>query len=293
MVSPTRRRETVQQVRREMPQVSERRACQVIGQPRGTQRYASKLPNKDKRVVQRMLELVRRRPRFGYRRIGALLRQEDEFAKINVKHVYRLWRQEGLKVPQTQRKTRRLGSSDQGVVRRRAEHVNHVWCYDFVKDQTLDGRPLKFLPIEDEYTRECLALEVARSITAADVIQVLQYLFEVRGAPQFIRSDNGPEFISDAMADWAGTRTGLFYIPPGSPWHNGYVESFNSRLRDECLNINSFYSLLHAQVVIGGWKTEYNHDRRHSSLGYLAPVDYARQCTHQSETDDSHSDRTE
>ena len=108
-----------------------------------------------------------------------------------------------------------------------------------------------------------------------------------------LRSDNGPEFISDAMADWAGTRTGLFYIPPGSPWHNGYVESFNSRLRDECLNINSFYSLLHAQVVIGDWKTEYNHDRRHSSLGYLAPVDYARQCTHQLETDDSHSDRTE
>ena len=276
MVSPTRRRETVQQVRREMPQVSERRACQVIGQPRGTQRYAPKVPDKDKRVVQRMLELVRRRPRFGYRRIGTLLRKEDEFARINVKRVYRLWRQEGLKVPQKQRKTRRLGSSDQGIVRRRAQHVNHVWCYDFVKDQTVDGRPLKFLPIEDEYTRECLALEVARSITATDVIQVLQYLFEVRGAPQFIRSDNGPEFIAHAIKKYlADSGVGTLYIEPGSPWQNAYIESFNSRFRDELLNCELFTSVREAQVISSDYRLDYNHHRPHSSLGYVTPAEFA------------------
>ncbi|MFS0506747.1 IS3-like element ISAar43 family transposase, partial [Lactiplantibacillus plantarum] len=170
---------------------------------------------------------------------------------------------------------------------------NLVWAVDFQFDADEQGRPIKICSIVDEHTRECIGGLVERSITADRLTAHLEDLVAVRGAPAVLRSDNGPEFISDAMADWAGTRTGLSYIPPGSPWHNGYVESFNSRLRDECLNINSFYSLLHAQVVIGDWKTEYNHDRRHSSLGYLAPVDYARQCTHQLETDDSHSDRTE
>lgn len=146
--------------------------------------------------------------------------------------------------------------------------------------------------IVDEHTRECIGGLVERSITADKLTAHLEDLVNERGAPAVLRSDNGPEFISDAMAGWAGQRTGLSYIPPGSPWCNGYVESFNSRLRDECLNINSFYSLLHARVVISDWKTEYNHERRHSSLGYLTPADYARSCTHQTENDDSHTTRT-
>ena len=146
------------------------------------------------------------------------------------------------------------------MVRRRAEHVNHVWCYDFVKDQTVDGRPLKFLPIEDEYTRECLVLEVARSITAADVIQVLQYLFEVRGAPQLIRSDNGPEFIADAIKKYlAESGVGTLYIEPGSLWQNAYIESFNSRFRDELLNCELFTSVQEATVISSDYRLDYNH----------------------------------
>ncbi len=178
-------------------EVAQRRACRVLGQPRSTQRYTPRDPDRDRALVQRMLELVRPQPRYGYRRITALLRQEGW--AVNRKRIYRLWRPEGLKVPQKQRKKRRLGHSANGILRRRPEHPNHVWCYDFLKDQTTDGRPLKRLPIEDEYTRECLALDVARSITAADVIRTLTRRFAERGAPRFIRSDNGPEFIAQAM----------------------------------------------------------------------------------------------
>ena len=168
-----------------------------------------------------------------------------------------------------------------------------VWAVDFQFDADEHGRPIKICSIVDEHTRECIGGLVERSITADRLTAHLEDLVAARGAPAVLRSDNGPEFISEAMADWAGTRTGLSYIPPGSPWRNGYVESFNSRIRDECLNINSFYSLLHAQVIIGDWKDEYNHHRRHSSLGYLTPAEYARQCTHQMETDDSQNVRAE
>jgi len=231
---------------------------------------------------------AKKHPRWGYRRAYHDARGEGWV--VNHKKIQRLWREEGLRVPQRRRR-KRVGSST--VDAPAAVAPNLVWAVDFQFDADERGCPIKICSIVDEHTRECIGGLVERSITADRLTAHLEDLVAVRGAPAVLRSDNGPEFISDAMADWAGTRTGLFYIPPGSPWHNGYVESFNSRLRDECLNINSFYSLLHAQVVIGDWKTEYNHDRRHSSLGYLAPVDYARQCTHQSETDDSHSDRTE
>ncbi|OBA45110.1 integrase [Kocuria sp. ICS0012] len=231
---------------------------------------------------------AKKHPRWGYRRAYHDARGEGWV--VNHKKIQRLWREEGLRVPQRRRR-KRVGSST--VDAPAAVAPNLVWAVDFQFDADEQGRPIKICSIVDEHTRECIGGLVERSITADRLTAHLEDLVAVRGAPAVLRSDNGPEFISDAMADWAGTRTGLFYIPPGSPWHNGYVESFNSRLRDECLNINSFYSLLHAQVVIGDWKTGYNHDRRHSSLGYLAPVDYARQCTHQSETDDSHSDRTE
>jgi transposase InsO family protein len=222
-----------------------------------------------------MLELIRQHPRYGYRRIAALLREEGWV--VNRKRVYRLWRQEGLKVPRKQRKRRRLGSSANGLVRRRAEHADHVWCYDFVKDQTADGRPLKFLPIEDEFTRECLAIDVARSITAVDVIRTLSRLFATRGAPRGLRSDNGSEFIAQAIRRWlkaSGVET--LYIEPGAPWENGYAESFHGKLRDELLNGELFTSVKEAQVLTEGYRVEFNERRPHSALGYVAPASFAR-----------------
>ncbi len=228
----------------------------------------------DERLVKQMLELARQHPRYGYRRIWALLRMEGQ--RVNVKRVHRLWRKAGLKVPQKQHKKRRLGSSVNGIVRHRAEHIDHVWCYDFVKDQTTDGRPLKFLPIEDEFTRECLSIDVARSITARDVIATLQELFAVREAPKFIRSDNGPEFIAQAIRQWlaqSGVRT--LYIAPGSPWENAYSESFNGRFRDEFLNREMFTSLREARLITEDFRLEYNHRRPHSSLDYMTPAAFA------------------
>ena len=248
-------------------EVAQRRACRVLGQPRSTQRYTPREPDRDRALVQRMLALVRRHPRYGYRRITALLRQDGWL--VNRKRIHRLWRQEGLKVPQKQRKKRRLGHRATGVLRRRAAHPNHVWCCDFRTDPTTDGRPLKLLPIEDEYTRECLALDVARSITAHHVIRTLAPLFAERGAPQFIRSDNGPEFIARAIRDWlprSGVRT--LYIAPGAPWGNAYSESFNSRLRDDLLNRELFTSVLEAKLITEDYRQEHNHRRPHSALGY-------------------------
>ena len=227
-------------------------------------------------------------PRYGYRRAYHDARAEGW--GVNHKKIQRLWREEGLRVPQRRRR-KRVGSST--VDAPTADAPNVVWAVDFQFDADEQGRPIKICSIVDEHTRECIGGLTERSITADRLTAHLDDLVAVRGAPAVLRSDNGPEFISEAMADWAGTRTGLSYIPPGSPWRNGYVESFNSRMRDECLNINSFYSLLHAQVIIGDWKDEYNHHRRHSSLGYLPPAEYARQCTHQMETDDSQNVRTE
>lgn len=274
MTSPTRRRKTVGRVRARLSHVSERRACRVVEQPRSTHRYQAKPRSEEKILVKRMLELVVEHPRYGYRRITALLRAEGR--RVNRKRIYRLCRQEGLKVPKKQRKKRRLGSSVNSVVRRRAEHMNHVWCWDFVKDQTVDGRTLKFLVIEDEFTRECLALEVARSITAQDVIEVLKFLVDLRGTPEFIRSDNGPEFIAHAIGRWlAAAGVGTLYIEPGAPWQNAYCESFNSRFRDELLNGELFTSLKEAEVLAEDYRLEYNHRRPHSSLDYLTPAAFA------------------
>ncbi len=269
-----RRRDAVQHVQRELP-VSQRRACKTLQQPRATQRYRPKRPERDRPLVKRMLELVRRHPRYGYRRIAALLRQEGW--NVNRKRVYRLWRQEGLKVPHKQHKRRRLGTSANGIVRRRAEHPDHVWCYDFVKDQTADGRPLKFLAVEDEFTRECLAIEAARSITAADVMRTLARLFAQRAAPRCLRSDNGPEFIAQAIQNGlklSGVKT--LYIEPGAPWENGYAESFHGKLRDELLNGEVFASVKEAQMLAEQYRVEYNERRPHSALDYLPPSVFAR-----------------
>ena len=222
----------------------------------------------------RIRQLAREHPRYGYRRITALLRREGW--SVNRKRVHRLWRREGLRVPQVQRKRRRLGHSENSCARRRAERPNHVWSYDFIHDQTADGRGLKMLPIVDEYTRECLTIEVERHLTAKDVVSTLEYLFEVRGEPEQIRSDNGPEFIAEAVKAWLARRgAGPLYIEPGSPWENAYSETFNSRLRDEILDREVFETLKEAKVLLEDHRLEYNHRRPHSSLGYRTPAEFA------------------
>ena len=254
--------------------ISERRACRVLGQQRSTQRLPPKKATEEEgRLVARMLELVRQRPRFGYRRIWALLRREGW--RVNRKRIHRLWRQQGLKVPSKQRKKRRLGSSVNSCVRRPAEHKNHVWAWDFLHDRTSDGRPLKWFTLVDEYTRECLAPEVGRGMTARAVLAVLAGVVRERGTPAHIRSDNGPEFIAKVVRAWmAEAGLGTLYIDPGAPWENGYAESFNSKVRDELLNAEEFTSLLEARVLAKEWKRDYNQVRPHSSLGYRAPAEY-------------------
>lgn len=258
--------------------VSERRACQALGVSRSTCRYRGRDQTEQvRRLVTRMHELVRRYPRYGYRRIGAKLHQEGW--RVNSKKVYRLWRKEGFKVPRKTRKKRRLGHHGNSCVRRRAEHPNHVWTWDFIHDRTTQGQPLKWLAITDEYTRECLALEVDRGITAEGVVDVLTNLFLTRGVPQHIRSDNGPEFIAQAIRRH-GAAAGLemLYVEPGSPWENGFAESFFSRLRDELLNCEEFANLAEARWFARRRQQEHNHERPHSSLGYQTPAEFALAC---------------
>ena len=258
-------------------EVSERRACEVVDQPRSSQRYEPKPRRDEAGLARRMRELVGRRPRFGYRRIGLLLRREGWQASDT--RVYRLWRREALKVPRRKRKRRSVGTSENSCCVRQAEHRDHVWCWDFVFDRTNSGSPLKWLSVVDEYTRECLALNVDRSITSEDVIDTLSQLFATRGVPQAIRSDNGPEFVSRAIQRWLRrVRVETLNIAPGSPWQNGYAESFHSRLRDELLQVEEFESLQAARKLSLHWKDDYNHYRPHSSLGYQTPVAYAARC---------------
>jgi putative transposase len=233
-------------VRRKLS-VSERRACRVLGQPRSTQRYAGRKGKKDRILKERMVVLSRENPRYGYRRVWALLRREGW--PVNKKRVYKLWREEDLKVPARQRKRRRLGDGgENSCTRRRATHRNHVWSYDFVMDETEEGRRLKMMPIIDEYTRECLTIEVERSITADDMLSTLASLFRRRGEPAFIRSDNGPEFIAKSIKRWLEVAgVGTLYIEPGSPWENAYSETFISRFGDELLKREVFADLVEAR----------------------------------------------
>ena len=254
--------------------VSERRACRTIDQPRSSQRYVPRESEEEKALTQRMLRLVGVHPRYGYRRIWALLRSEG--FKINRKRVYRLWRKEGLKVPQKQRKKRRLGSSASGITRYAATGKNLVWAWDFIHDRTEDGRTLKWLSVVDEYTRECLALEAARSFKSADVIDVLIELLHARGVPKYVRSDNGPEFIARAIHSWlSGANVKTLYIDPGAPWQNGFAESFHGKLRDELLDAELFSCLKEAKMLSTQWRLDYNHRRPHSSLGYRTPAQFA------------------
>jgi transposase InsO family protein len=224
------------------------------------------------RLVSRIIELAKRYGRYGYRRITALLQREGW--QVNHKKVERIWRQEGLKVPRKQPKRGRLWWNDGSCVRKRAERKDHVWSYDFVADRTHDGRAIRMLVILDEFTRECLTIEVARSLRSEHVLECLGELFVKRGTPDYIRSDNGSEFTAHAVREWLKDEVGVtpLFIEPGSPWENGYVESFNGKFRDELLNGEIFYTLREAQVIIERWRREYNTFRPHSSLGYRPPA---------------------
>jgi transposase InsO family protein len=243
----------------------------VLHQPRATQRRSLHVPDDEPRLVAALTALAQQYGRYGYRRIMALLRPEGWW--VNHKRVERLWRREGLKVPKKQRKRSRLWLNDGSCVRLRPLWPNHVWAYDFVQDRTHDGRVLRSLVIVDEYTRECLAIDVARRLTADDVLVRLTELFVQRGVPDYLRSDNGAEFTCQAVRHWlANVGVQTLFIEPGSPWENGYVESFNGKLRDEFLNGEIFYTLLEAQVLTERWRQHYNQIRPHSALGYRPPA---------------------
>ena len=251
--------------------VSERRACRALGAHRSTHRYAPRVKDDEPALVDRIVELASEYGRYGYRRVTVLLRGEGW--RVNHKRVERIWRQEALKVPQKQPKRKRLWLGDGSCIRLRAEHRNHVWSYDFMSDRTSDGRSLKILNIIDEYTRECLAIDVARRMRSGDVLWRLSELFVRYGVPEHIRSDNGPEFIAVRLRKWLGDLgVNPLFIEPGSPWENGYVESFNGKLRDELLDREVFDTLLEARVLTTRWKREYNTKRPHSALGYRPPA---------------------
>jgi putative transposase len=251
--------------------VSERRACRTLGQPRSTQRCPPTEGEFEQRLRERTIELAQQYGRYGYRRVTWLLQLEGW--PVNHKRIERIWRQEGLKVPKKQPKRGRLWLNDGSCIRLRPEYPNHVWSYDFVFDRTHDGLPIRMLTVIDEFTRECLAIRVARRLSSHDVLDCLADLMIDRGTPGHLRSDNGSEFTARAVREWLadlGVRT--LFIEPGSPWENGYNESFNGKLRDELLNGEIFYTLEEARVLIERWRLEYNHVRPHSSLGYRPPA---------------------
>lgn len=251
--------------------MSERRACKVIGQARTTQRYQPKNNEEKEKLRGRIIELAEEYGRYGYRTITDMLNNEGW--RIGKDAVYTIWREEGLQVPQKQPKRGRLWLADGSCIRLRPEHPNHVWSYDFVHDRTHDGKAFRILNIVDEFTKESLATFVKRKINSQDVILVLAELFLLRGIPKHIRSDNGPEFIAKRLVKWLeGLEVGPLFIQPGSPWENGYVESFNGKMRDQFLNGEIFYSLFEAKVLIERWRVHYNTVRPHSSLGGKPPA---------------------
>ena len=247
----------------------------MLGQVRKTQRRTPHITDEEARLAERIIELASQYGRYGYRRVTAMLRQEGW--TVNHKRVERIWRREGLKVPKKQPKRRRLWLNDGSCIRLRPQFKDHVWSYDFVIARTAEGRAFRILNIIDEYTRECLAILVKRHITSQDVIDQLFQLIIFRGIPEHIRSDNGSEFTAKAIRKWlssVGVKT--LFIEPGSPWENGYIESFNGKLRDELLNREIFTTLIEARVLIEQWKREYNQVRPHSSLGYRPPAPETR-----------------
>lgn len=270
MTSPVKRGELVEYVQQRLG-VSERRACRVLKQPRSTQRYQRVQAGDEERLTGRIMALASEYGRYGYRRVTALLRNEGW--QVNHKRVERIWRQEGLKVPPRQPKRGRLWLNDGSCIRLRPEYPNHVWSYDFMQDRTHNGSAFRILNIIDEYTRECLASRVERHLSHEEVLEELARLFWTRGVPCYIRSDNGPEFTAERVREWlprVGVQT--LFIEKGSPWENGYVESFNGKMRDELLDREIFYTLKEAQTLIEDWRQHFNQRRPHSSLHYRPPA---------------------
>ena len=272
MVSPLARRSVVRYLA-EIGRCSERHACAVVGLSRSLVRYISRRRKDETELIKEIHKLAIHHSRYGYRRITVLLQREG--FKVNKKRVHRIWKSEGLSLPQRRPRRRKRGIT--GGIVNKAEYPNHVWSYDFVEDRTERGGKLRILVIIDEYTRECLAIKVKPSIPASVVIEILEWLFLTRGVPKYLRSDNGPEFVSKAVCQWlkeAGSLT--LFIEPGSPWENGYIESFNDKLRDECLNREIFRNGREARAIVEAFRQEYNNYRPHSSLGYLTPAEFAR-----------------
>ncbi len=250
---------------------SERRICKALGISRNSVRYEPQPRPDEAALTGSIVRLPGQYGRYGYRRVHALLQSQGW--EVSHGRVMRIWQREGLRVPHKQPKRSRLWLNDGSCIRLRPEHKNHVWSWDFVFDRTDDGRPIKLMVVIDEYTRECLAIHVARRIRGKDAIDVFADLMETHGIPEYIRSDNGPEMVAKRLRSWLGRLgTKTIYITPGSPWENGYCESFNGKLRDELLNGELFYTLREAQVLIEGWRVFYNTERPHSSLGYRPPA---------------------
>lgn len=271
MVSPAVQRATVEDLVRR-GKCSERRACQLVGLARSTRRYANRARPDEEKLRKAVRALANRHRRYGYRYITALLRKKGW--QVNLKRVHRIWKMEGLTLKRKRPKRRNYGPPSEVV--NKAERPNHVWSYDFVEDRTQRGGKLRILTVMDEFTRECLAIRVEPSIGSQRVIDTLEWLFMLHGAPEYLRSDNGPEFIAKALKDWLverGAKT--LYITPGSPWENPYIESFNGTLRDQCLNMNLFGNGRQAQNVTEAWRHEYNELRPHSSLDYQTPAEFA------------------
>ena len=270
LLSPERRRRCVVRVQQRLG-VSERRACEVLGQTRSTQRRSRKRGADEAALRADVVKVAGRFGRYGYRMVTGMLRAEGWV--VNHKRVERIWREEGLKVPKKQPKRGRLWLTDGSCIRLRPLYRHHVWAYDFVADRTHDGRPLKMLTVLDEYSRECLAIVVARRLRADDVLQTLSELFVEHGPPANLRSDNGPEFTAKVVREWLErVEVKTLYIEPGSPWENGYNESFNGTLGEEVLKREIFYSLEEAKVLTEQWRREYNTIRPHSSLRYRPPA---------------------
>jgi putative transposase len=254
--------------------LSERRACEIAGQHRSTQRHEPKLADGDQVLRERLREISRVHPRWGYRRAHAQLCLEG--LDLNRKRCQRIWREEGLRVPKKARKRRRLGASTAAGDRLAACRPDHVWALDFQHDATTDGRELKFLNVVDEFTREALAIECARSIDADQTVVILKRLVAERGAPANLRADNGPELTARVLAEWCESGlTATAYIDPGAPWQNAWVESFNARLRDELLDVEEFSTLAEAQVLAADYRDDYNANHHHSALGMMAPSRFA------------------
>lgn len=260
--------------------LSERRACRIAGQHRSTQRHEPVLAPDDEALRKRLRKISELKKRWGYRRAHARLIEEGW--SVNKKRVQRLWREEGLRVPRRKRKRARLGDNRDGK-ELRAERPDHVWALDFQSDETADGRQLRVLNVIDEFTREALASEAARSITAEDTVATLERLTALRGAtPEHIRCDNGPELIAHTLRDWCRLNTtATAYIEPGSPWQNPYIESFNGRTRDEVLDVELFHTLAEAKVILADWLVAYNTEHPHSALGMLPPARFAERWREQ------------